>query len=656
VKNSRWPSTLLPAAAVLVAAWSAIPFSIWWDNADPRYFSGEWQLWAAGSAVAALAVALALALTGGRADSMLFGLWQRIMAVRPGVFTGVMATLLGALTVAVTLAVFAGNPRNVDGFAQLFQARIFLAGRSWMPPPAELANFGTLQMILGPDKWYSQYPPGQSAVLAAGLAAGAWWLLNPLLAALFALAAYRVARWCAGESAARLTMILLCASPFVVAVAGSEMSHLGAATLTMAAAAAAIAATERRPLVFAALAGLLLGFETSFRPLDAVAAAAPVGAILWWWCAPRRRALVVTAAAGMAGSLPTLMYNARTTGSWHTFGYTVLWGPGHSLGFHAVPFGVPLTLSRAIARTGMDFHQLNMYLLDSTLPMLIVVAAAFVLGRRQLAARDGLPFLAAGALSFLLFFYWHRDVFYGPRFLYSAVAWYVIVLARALALLRRGAGRAGLLACAFVVATIVVGLVAITPGRLNAYRRGTPVFSLHPDRDAKAAGISHALVVVPDGWGTRLIARMWQQGISVRRSTRLYAATDACTLEQVLAAAERDSSAHERLLETLDSIGSLKQPGVRAGLTADGNLRVRAGNLPAECALQITVDRRGYYQFAPFLYLNRATLDGDIVWARDLGPGNTALLRRYAGRRLYRYAPLTPDGPPGFIPVSGPGW
>jgi hypothetical protein len=329
-------------------------------------------------------------------------------------------------------------------------------------------------------------------VLAAGLAAGAWWLLNPLLAALLALSSYRVARWSAGEAAARLALILLCASPFVVAVAGSEMSHLGAATLAMIAAAAATLATERRPVGFAALAGLALGLMTAFRPLDAVAAALPVGAILWWWCGPRLPALAATSAAGLLGSMPTLWYNTRTTGSWHTFGYTVLWGPQHSLGFHAVPFGTPLTLTRAIARTGMDLHQLNMYLLDGTLPMLLVIAVALVLGRRQLRAPDGVPFLAAGALSAFLFFYWHRDVFYGPRFLYSAVAWYVIVLARALVVLRRSGNRAGLLASTFVFATIAVGLIAITPGRMNAYRKGTPVFTLRPGREAKLAGITHA--------------------------------------------------------------------------------------------------------------------------------------------------------------------
>src|SRR5262249_45353819 len=83
----------------------------------------------------------------------------------------------------------------------------------------------------------------------------------------------------------------------------------------------------------------------SFRPLDAVAAAAPVFVIFAFWSKDRARLLAATAAAGVIGSLPTLWYNAATTGSWHTFGYTVLWGPGHSLGFHPAPFGLPLSLA-----------------------------------------------------------------------------------------------------------------------------------------------------------------------------------------------------------------------------------------------------------------------------------------------------------------------
>jgi len=648
----------------MLALWSLVPIGIWWDNVTPSYFEGAWQTWLWGSAVCALAVALLMALSRGRIAGWLLGPWRRLMALRGRRFVAGAALVLFCLTLAFTLKVFAGNPRNVDGFAQLFQARLFLAGKLWTTPPAELANFGTLQMVLGPDRWYSQYPFGQSLVLAAGLASGAWWVLHPLIAIAAVVATWRVARWCCDEATARLTLILLCVSPFVAAVAGSEMSHLGAMTLGMSAAAAAVAATERRAGLNAALAGLLLGLMTAFRPLDAVAAAVPVGLVLAFWCAARWKALAATTLGGLAGALPTLWYNAGTTGSWHVFGYTVLWGPQHSLGFHPVPWGIPLTFTRAVARSGMDLHQLNLYLLDSTVPVLLIVALGVIAGRRGLGTRDALPFAGVLSLIGLLFFYWHRDVFYGPRFLYSAAAWFVMLLARSLVLLRR-AGRTaerpggwGLQASFAALAAIVMGLVTLTPGRIEAYRRSTPIYSLHPDAEASRSGIRHAVVVVPDGWGTRLIARMWQQGIPVRRSSRLYGAMDACTLEQALARAETTAtdSGHS-LMMVLDSIAARHEPGVPVRLTDDANLRLKAGAQPApECVAEIRVDQRGFLQFGPLLWLNNASLDGDIVWARDLGPRNAALFRRYAGRRFYRYAPGEPGGAPIFMALNGPGW
>ena len=122
---------------------------------------------------------------------------------------------------------------------------------------------------------------------------------------------------------------------------------------------------------------------TAFRPLDAVAATIPVALILL--AAPARArfgAFAAVTLGGVAGAVPTLAFNQATTGSWRTFGYTYLWGPEHSLGFHPVPWGVPLTLTRAIARSGLDLHQLNAYLFDAPVPALAMVAAGFVLGRR----------------------------------------------------------------------------------------------------------------------------------------------------------------------------------------------------------------------------------------------------------------------------------
>jgi hypothetical protein len=151
---------------------------------------------------------------------------------------------------------------------------------------------------------------------------------------------------------------------------------------------------------------------------------------------------------------------------------------------------------------------------------------------------------------------------------------------------------------------------------------------------------------------------MWALGVPVRRSTRLYAQIDACTVEQTLDRAERDSAARGLLLATLDSLASLRRPGLPANATDDANLRLLPGVTPAEtCLAEIRFDRRGFLAYAPFLYLNTAALDGDIVWARDLGggPRNASLFARYPGRRYYRYGPSPGGGPPGFTPLDSAG-
>jgi hypothetical protein len=659
----RWPSVVVPGALAVAAAWSLLPFGAWWAGADLGYYTSAWQAWAWGTLLVACLAAMALVLTRGAAATLLVDGWRRFAAsLSPGRFVALAAVVLAVAALLMGLVAFSGNPRNVDGFAQLFQARMFLAGRLWVPPPpaAELANFATLHMIVGPARWFSQYPPGQSLVLAMGLALGAWWLLNPLFVVALVVGTYRAARWCADETTARLAVVLLCLSPFVVAVSGSEMSHLPAAAIGMVAAAAAGSAASN-PLRAAAVAGAALGVLAAFRPLDAVAAAVPVAVMLLLAAPPRRRfsALAAAAVAGALCTLPLLWYNAGTTGSWHELGYMYLWGPNHSLGFHPVPWGIPLTPTRSVGLTSLDLHQIDAYLFDAPFPVLVLVAIAFLAARRRVGTRDVVPIAGAGALLGLLFFYWHRDVFYGPRFLFTAVPWVVILAARGLVLLRRSgrevfpgvtSGHAGMFG--FAVA-MLVGLGAITPGRLAAYRRATPVFDLHPDRGARRAGIHQAVVVIPDGWGSRLIVRMWAAGVPVPRSTRLYAAIDACSLEQALdgAASHSDSTRRgwARLLSTLDSLAALRRPGLKAGTTMDPNLRLPADSgLAPECRAELARDSTGFLAFAPFLYLNRAGLDGDIVWARDLGPWNGPLFAHYHGRAFYRYAPRRPGEPPVF--------
>ena len=112
----------------------------------------------------------------------------------------------------------------------------------------------------------------------------------------------------------------------------------------------------------------------------------------------------------------------------------------------------------------------------------------------------------------------------------------------------------------------------------------------------------------------------------------------------------------ETLTATLDSLATLARPGVRYGATQDPDLRLPADStLSGSCRDELARDESGFLEFAPFLYLNRPGLDGDIVWARDLGRWNAPLFARYSDRALYRYAPPEPGGPPRFIPLDRAG-
>ncbi len=653
---------VLAGVVVVGAVWSAIPFSLWWMDTDSLVVTGAWRTWAWGTVVVLGMTGVLVILSKGRVTVWLVDAWRRTLGRLSARMTMILAgAVLVVFATLVFLLVFAGNPRSVDGFAQLFHARILLAGRLWLEPPLELANFGTLHMVLGPERWYSQYPPGQPILLAVGLLLGLWWIVQPLLGVILVVATYRVARWMADETTAKLTAWLMVVSPFVVAMTASELNHVPAAALGMGAAAAATLLDRRRWPGWALAAGASLGLMVAFRPLDAVAAALPVAAVTLLMARRRLGALALIGVGGVAGTLPTLWFNAQTTGSWSQFGYGQLWGSGIALGFHDTPWGVPLTPLRAVAQTGLDLHQVNMYLFDLPVPVLLVIATGFVLGWRQTKRRDVVPFAGVLALMGLLFFYFHRDVFYGPRLLFSIVPWFVLLFARAIVLMRRwgpptasGTPRGMVLVTAVVLA-LGAGLVAIAPSRMAAYRASTPMLSLHPARDAARAGIHDALVLIPDGWGSRLIARMWELGVPVRRTGRLYAAIDACTLQGTLDAAERDGTTGAQLVTLLDTLAALGRPGIPSGLTEDRNLRIPTWEpLRPECVDEIAFDRTGFLAFAPFLYLNNASLDGDIVWARDLRERNGRLLDRYPERAVFRYAPDMPGGTPRFQPVRRP--
>jgi hypothetical protein len=486
---------------------------------------------------------------------------------------------------------------------------------------------------------------------------GVPWLVTPLLAALLPAATYWLGVQGGDERVARLAAALVLLSPFAIAMDASAMNHLPAA-LCVAAALAVLPALTRGRSDAAAAFGLLAGIAAGIRPLDALALAlVGIGALLVCVQARTFGAPIAAAAGALLGVLPTLIFNAATTGDALTFGYTALYGAGHGLGFHAVPWGQALTPLRAVGLTVADADQLNTYLLEWPLPATVLVVIALVGRRLDAARRAAAAYLLA--LLGLLFFYFHRDLLYGPRFLFSALpAIFVLVsagivtlsrLERPLPQLHTTFG--GAFATAIVAAALPAALW-LAPQRLASYSIDHTVLALHPDADAQRAGLHHAVAVVRDGWGTRLIARMWDAGVPVAQSAKLYAAFDACTLEGLLDAAASASVRGPALIDHLKRAALDASPGRRVpGLTRDPLLRLPSGGqVTPACAAEIEWDRAGTMQYAALAYLNAADFRGDIVWAREL-PDLSRLRTLYPDRPIYRYA-LTDGGEPTFIKLD----
>ena len=652
---------------VLLSLWavaSILPVGAWTGVAAPGYYGASVRLWWWTLLVATLATVLLLVVSAGRVARWLRALLARALASSPRAFLAVAGGLASLEAVATSWLVFDRTSPLIDGWVQELQARIFLSGRLVAPAPFSPAHFATLFMPITDRGWFSQYPPLHAGLLAVGAGLGASWLVTPLLAAALPAAVYRLARPSGDERVARLAAVLVLLSPFLIAMNGSAMNHLPAAlcvTLGLWAATDARRGPVRAGALFGAMVGLIFGL----RPPDAMVLAGVGGMVLALTAARAglRRlvaAFAVAAAAGLATLAPTLVYNAATTGDPLTFTYAAIWGD--LLGFaQTVPWGQRLTAARAIGNTAVDAHQLNVYLLEWPVPATALIALGLMLGGGRLP--PNLRACAAYLLGMvaLLFFYFHRDTLFGPRLLFSAMPPLLVLLAAALVRIvdwRRALGwralTAGDVALVALTVTALLAAAALAPRRLASYRTAGTAVALHPEEDARSAGITHAVVVIPDGWGSRLIVRLWAAGIPMRDSTRIYDAFDACTLEERLGEAERERWNGAELRARLDAeLASADAGRPVRGLTRDPSLRLpETSRLTPRCAEEIRRDQRGTLQFAPYVHLNTPTLDGDIVWARELGAGDAVLAQRYPGRPLYRYVGPTGDGRPSFMPVS----
>ena len=644
--DSQW---LAIAFAAFGTAFGFFPVANWVQTQHaapwfPLVLSG----WVSGSAIV-VGIAVVLAILSRRVDGIWredaitsLSSWSRRQDRLFGLAAACAAFVLYSLVATI---VFSRVPISVDELVQLVQARVFVAGRLWQPASPQPEFYSVLNMVDANGRYYAQFPPGGPAMLSLGVLVRAPWLVGPVCGAVSVAAFWAYLRVVEPRRQVAVGAVLLFAfAPFAVFMSGSHMNHVPTLMwLLIGMAAMARVMTSSRPAPgFAFLNGLSLGCAATIRPVDALAFALPAGA---WYLgqslgARARWRDACTSALGVAIPLCAIMWvNRETTGSPLLFGYQVLWGHSHDLGFHRAPWGLAHTPARGLGLVSLYFLRLQTYLYESPVPSLIPFLGALYLTRR--VDRFDRYLLASGALLLGLYFaYWHDGFLFGPRFVFPLLPLLTLWTARFPGFVRDRFG-SGLGYRATWYGIAVAGVMAVVisiPARLREYGHSFAPMRFDYLAAARRAQVNNALIFVRESWGTQLMARMWSLGVPRSEAELLYGKVDACVLEQRLSALERagtrDTAALAALLPVLnDSARTVKSPY---------SLNVTERYLPGAvytptCIQRLAEDQAGFTLLAPLLYRDWGT----NVYARDMHERNMALVRRYPNRPVYLLRPST---------------
>ncbi len=400
----------------------------------------------AGAALILLHIAALVSMTRTRSP---ISAAHRLTPIAPATIAVVASLLLGVFA-------FEGIPHVEDEVGYLFQAQTFAGGALTAPAPPEAAqpalDYYLIEVRDG--HWYSATLPGWPAALALGIATGLGWLLNPLLAGVSVMLAYAITLRKAGQDTADVVALMMAASPWLLAAAGSMMPHTLTLTLSLFAWWMILVADERgggRWHWRLVAGGLAMGWIFAARPLDGVL----VGALTGLWLLFARagglwRALPYAAGCVAAGGL-LLVYNAAITGSaltlplsdyldrhWlpgaNDFGFgpdigpPEGWGaldlwPGHSAG-EALLNTINLVSSLQFEMMGWPVGSLALFL-------------AFLLWGRRLTGFDMAMMAMISVVVVTMAFYWFAESYYfGPRYWFLAAFPFFYLSARGCLALR----------------------------------------------------------------------------------------------------------------------------------------------------------------------------------------------------------------------------
>ena len=648
--GGRAISLVAACFALLLTLACVVPLVLWGN----LYPAGVGRYWGWGSVGIALVMGLASVIDANFVREFPRRCSDALTKPSRLTFAVVVATTATLLAATFASYAFRRSATTSDEIAQLWQAKILLHGRLSLPPDPN-PEFFALENVIDSGRWYSQFPIGGPLFLTLGTAMGVPWIVNPVAVGVATVAFFWFARGAYGEAQGRAAAALFSVTPMILLMAGTLMNHVPVLFLTTIALAALFewerSTTMRRAVTSGAVIGLSLGILTTVRPLDGVIVAGSIGLFQLWrirkdW--RRVRELAVQAILGAVGVAPLLYANAATTGHPLRFGYAVMWGPGHQIGFRVDPYGNVHTLGRALEYAMTYVSELNMSLMAWPVPALAFVTLT-LLATRRVSRWDVLLIGLFVAQVAAYASYSLVGEFLGPRFLYTALPTLVVLVARMPFIVRERLGPtwqrtslAGILVC-LLVSWSNPALPFSVWGLAKQARNTRRALKADIAGTVRAAQLHNALVFLREPLGGRLLRRLWGIGVSRSDAAQLLARADACSLLSAINGAESDTSIPRALKpQAIFRSTAMFVSGEQSIEGGDPPVRLSSpASLTPPCRAELEADERlGGLPFGPALPLEpigpSGRLEGDVIYAADLGEHNEALRKRFGDRTWYR--------------------
>ncbi|MCI0607221.1 hypothetical protein L0156_29915 [bacterium] len=312
------------------------------------------------------------------------------------------------------------TPLITDAAAYLFQAKIFTRFHVDAPaPPQALTEFFTFsgdQVIIRNGRWFGMNFPGFSLLLAAGLAIGAEWLLNPFLGAVTCAIWIAYARRWHGEQQAALLGILMILSPFLIVIHSNPVVNAAELTIVSAFLYISRRAAEGSGgrLIWFLFPLIALGVLVRF--FSVMALLLPV-IVYTCFCEWKRKSIRYTAAtvAGLATGLSLLLlYQWKLTGDPFVAPY-VLEYSSDGLGIGAAGDGNVHTPARALENLSDSILALDLWV-SGLFSGSIIFLAIFSVKTSKNEMWDRILLLSAAGLSTFYLFYFFQQLHFGPRY------------------------------------------------------------------------------------------------------------------------------------------------------------------------------------------------------------------------------------------------